>query len=588
MPLYNYGDLVGEALGSICKQTYNNLDIIVVDDYSSDNGSSVVSKIAQRDKRIRLVQHQHNMGLSAARNTGFAHAKGQYVCLLDPDDWYTPDKTERQVAFMLANPNTAMLYGSAHYQDKIIGNEPFDCTKLITQDYIPCQAVMIDKVALAIVGGNDLSLKYAEDWEHWLRLAAVTQAVCSMNDDVPVYHIRTHDSYRQRSGHPDKPPFDAAVAQRGAIYQKQLQKTPRRITHIIPDLNRGGAQMVLYYILQAMPNSEWEITIITHSNGILGEIIKKEVPHINIITTAYLTKSISEFLSAQDVIHIHDWGDTPASEFGKAVMYTLGSHNVIVSEHSDQSVKNIPPNVRVVGTYNKYEHSPVMGEYFPSHINIVNGVATTTPSTKDRRNSIREQLALSNKKVIITISKFATIKGGDIFMDVCEYLAQKYPRKYAFIFIGAHPSHDCSSDCITRADILSNQGEIIHLFSSIPTHEVYEYLAASDIFFMPSRTETQCLALLEALAVGLPCVVSTAGGMARVIRPPDIALPSDSSPAKWAAALCARLKKPNTHTPLPPQHHASTMGQSYRWLYYNQLLLRRLGEHDACRTQINW
>lgn len=87
MPLYNKEAFIEAALQSILNQRYQNFEVIVVDDGSTDNGPSRVSAI--QDQRIHLI-HQANAGVSCARNRGIELAKGELVCFLDADDWYRP------------------------------------------------------------------------------------------------------------------------------------------------------------------------------------------------------------------------------------------------------------------------------------------------------------------------------------------------------------------------------------------------------------------------------------------------------------------------------------------------------------------
>ena len=92
---YKRADLVPRAIESVRKQTYPNLEIIVVDDGSPDNTESVVRAIP--DERIRYIRHEKNKGLPAGRNTGIRAAKGEFIAFLDDDDEWRADKIERQL-----------------------------------------------------------------------------------------------------------------------------------------------------------------------------------------------------------------------------------------------------------------------------------------------------------------------------------------------------------------------------------------------------------------------------------------------------------------------------------------------------------
>lgn len=110
MPNYNGERFIAASLESVCAQTYENLEIIVVDDGSIDSSVSIVQKIILEDDRIRLIQ-QRNRGVAAARNTGIENATGHYVAPIDSDDVWYRDKISKQVDTMLASaPRVGLVY----------------------------------------------------------------------------------------------------------------------------------------------------------------------------------------------------------------------------------------------------------------------------------------------------------------------------------------------------------------------------------------------------------------------------------------------------------------------------------------------
>lgn len=96
IPTYNRADLVGKAIESVLKQTYKNLELIVVDDASTDDTERVVT--GYNDDRLQYVQHETNKHVSAARNTGVDIASGEYIAFLDDDDEWLETKLEKQVS----------------------------------------------------------------------------------------------------------------------------------------------------------------------------------------------------------------------------------------------------------------------------------------------------------------------------------------------------------------------------------------------------------------------------------------------------------------------------------------------------------
>lgn len=93
VPVYNVEAFLERCVHSLCRQTYTNLEIILVDDGSPDHSGDLCDTLAARDNRI-VVIHKQNGGLSDARNTGIAHATGDYIAFVDSDDWYDPTMLE--------------------------------------------------------------------------------------------------------------------------------------------------------------------------------------------------------------------------------------------------------------------------------------------------------------------------------------------------------------------------------------------------------------------------------------------------------------------------------------------------------------
>ena len=104
-----------EAIESIFAQTYDNWELLLVDDGSTDESTAIALQYAHKNpKKVYYLQHEghQNRGMSAARNLGIYHAKGEYIALLDADDVWLPQKLEKQVTILEAQPEAAMVYGS--------------------------------------------------------------------------------------------------------------------------------------------------------------------------------------------------------------------------------------------------------------------------------------------------------------------------------------------------------------------------------------------------------------------------------------------------------------------------------------------
>lgn len=100
MPAYNCSDTVIESIESVLEQTYKNFELLIVNDQSTDSTASVLEILAQQDARIKVINHQKNLGVAAARNAAIDCARGRYIAFLDSDDLWHPSKLDDQIRFM--------------------------------------------------------------------------------------------------------------------------------------------------------------------------------------------------------------------------------------------------------------------------------------------------------------------------------------------------------------------------------------------------------------------------------------------------------------------------------------------------------
>jgi glycosyltransferase involved in cell wall biosynthesis len=197
IPTYNYGAFVEEAVESALGQTHRRMEVIVVDDGSTDD---TAERLARYGDRIRVVW-QENRGLSAARNRGIREARGEWVALLDSDDVWHRDKTRVQLRALGQYPDVRLI-GSTFVKELSQGDlaDPRGIVALGVEDLVgrtrfgPSSA-MIRRDCLDEVGYFDESLRSVEDRDMWLRIAARYPVVLV---DSPCWLYRTHPNQMNR------------------------------------------------------------------------------------------------------------------------------------------------------------------------------------------------------------------------------------------------------------------------------------------------------------------------------------------------------------------------------------------------------
>lgn len=102
-PLYNGEKYIEKTILSVIKQTYNNWEMLIVDDCSGDNSPNIVKKYVEQDKRIKYIRLEKNSGAAIARNKAIEIAEGEYIAFLDSDDLWKKEKLEKQINFMKEN-----------------------------------------------------------------------------------------------------------------------------------------------------------------------------------------------------------------------------------------------------------------------------------------------------------------------------------------------------------------------------------------------------------------------------------------------------------------------------------------------------
>ena len=112
MPMYNCEEYITESIESVILQTYNDWELIVVDDKSTDNSSIIVESYVQKDSRVNLIQLDNNEGPTKARNRAIQEASGRYIAFLDSDDIWFSNKLQYQIEFL--NENNLLLTYSAY------------------------------------------------------------------------------------------------------------------------------------------------------------------------------------------------------------------------------------------------------------------------------------------------------------------------------------------------------------------------------------------------------------------------------------------------------------------------------------------
>jgi glycosyltransferase involved in cell wall biosynthesis len=175
IPAYNAAQTIGDSIQSVLAQTYDDYEIIIVNDASPDNLDSLLNSFTS--PKIKRITHPHNQGASAARNSGIQAATGKYIAFLDSDDIWFPHKLETQLAFMENNPDKTMKASCSSFTFKKLNGRTSTRTLQSSKNWnkillggcnvSPGSTMICERSLFSEIGLYPEELKRLEDWD-WL------------------------------------------------------------------------------------------------------------------------------------------------------------------------------------------------------------------------------------------------------------------------------------------------------------------------------------------------------------------------------------------------------------------------------------
>ena len=181
IPTYNREKELEVSVKSVLHQTYDNLEVIVIDDCSTDNTEEMLSKI--NDGRVTYIRNEQNMGPAVSRNRGARLAKGEFIAFHDSDDEWYPDKLSKQMKVFAKHPDYSLVYCAYKYSypdreiqipgidtdKKLLSGKMFE--SLLNENKIGTPTIVVRKDAFFEVDGFDEELRSLEDWEFAIRIS---------------------------------------------------------------------------------------------------------------------------------------------------------------------------------------------------------------------------------------------------------------------------------------------------------------------------------------------------------------------------------------------------------------------------------
>jgi Glycosyl transferase family 2 len=228
IPAYNAMTYLPDTLASVFQQTFSDFEVLLVDDGSTDSIRTWVRQTVA-DRRVKLLS-QSNQGLSAARNTGITYSQSEYIAFLDADDLWHPTKLAEQVQWLDAHPTIGLSYTLTASIDSvgnptgrvlgsaIAGNV---LPQMLQRNIIDCpSSVLVRRQCFDRVGLFDRTLRSVEDWDMWIRIAAVYPfaVICK-----PLVYYRQHPHNMSKNWRVMEQSFDRVITKAFAVAPPHLQ-----------------------------------------------------------------------------------------------------------------------------------------------------------------------------------------------------------------------------------------------------------------------------------------------------------------------------------------------------------------------------
>ena len=195
-PCYNSEKFLDECISSVLNQSYQNWEMLIVDDNSSDNSCTLINSYSKRDDRIKPLFLNENLGPAMARNNAITNAKGKYIAFLDSDDIWLPEKLEVQINFMKKNNCSFVFSSYSVISDDEKSNYTISVPETITykrylkNTIIGCLTVMLDKEKFKNI--KMPNLRSSHDMATWLNLLKECGYAYGIQQKLAIY--RDHKS----------------------------------------------------------------------------------------------------------------------------------------------------------------------------------------------------------------------------------------------------------------------------------------------------------------------------------------------------------------------------------------------------------
>jgi len=551
LPTYNHGKFLDRAITSILNQTYKNIELIIVDDGSTDNTSEILDKYKDYSN-IQIIKHNRNQNLPKALNTGFDKATGKFYTWTSADNCLLPNQIETLVKYLQDNPSKGMVYSNYYFIDcdgnllyngntRLHNRNPENTcmTKLPTEitrenlylsrdNFIGASFMYRADVAKDI-GNYDVTVFGAEDYDYWLRIG--NKFEIGHCPEV-LYRYRVHkDTLNARAAELNIQGNVVRVLQKNKNfmlkeinYDKLLSlvdNTKIKVIFHLDKFHAGGLEKVLYSLVKTIDKSIFDPIVFVENNipSYFGDKLLKDGYKV-----FCLDKNLDVMKTLLDkikphIVNIH------YSWFGLDE-YKNRKIKIVYTIHNNYIWFNQQARKYRVAVYRDYMDSFIavsncVRDYFLHYfynngnkvITIPNGNFKETSSYT--QNYSRGLLKIDDKDfVFINTATFSKIKCQDLIIESCRQF--KDTNVKCILAGGNSTDPRFYNDCINSIKQYKLNNNIVVL-PNIQPENVDVLYKLSDCFILPSITEGWSMSVMEAIENKLPLILSNTGSAKELV-----------------------------------------------------------------------
>ncbi len=591
-PFYNTGPIFHETARSVLQQSLQQWEWLIVNDGSTEPESLVILEQYRRcDPRIRVIDHEQNRGLSAARNTGYAAAQSDFVVQLDSDDLLEPTAVEKWFWFLTSYPEYSFVngYSAGFGSQEYVWQKGFHLGSGFLQRNLVNPNVMVRRSVHAAVGGYDETLRQGlEDWDFWLHCADAGHWGQTVPEYLTWYRRRPSHGDRWQNLESDERVFafrDTVLRQRYARLWEEgrfpqvevathrsfdplpsalpavnlLKKDSPRLLMIVPWLHWGGSDKFNLDLVRGLAARGWEITIaatLRGDNSWLPQFAACS-PDIFILEHFLRLVDYPRFLRYLISSRQVDAVLISHSELGYLLLPYLRALfpqlPILDYCHVEEEQWKSGGYPRMSVDYQEWLTLQVASSYHLKNWMMKRGADASRievsytnidpdqwrPDAKVRQDVRRELGVDESQPVILFAGRLVAQKQPNV---LAETLLRLHQQGLPFTALIAGNGED---EARLRSFVERHAfNDRVQMLGGVSEQRVQQLMAAADVFFLPSLWEGISLAIFEAMSCAVPVVGADVGGQRELVTPECgflIARSDEQTEAEQYAAILANL-----------------------------------------------